>query len=116
MGQHRYFISPRLEDGFLKSKKNKDEHGHISMFCKKVHFENPKGPFISSAWDDNGLPRMTGEDGFADSISLKQKVLEERKDLYITYLLEKVKEADWHGVSDVANDLRELEVEMRFTK
>jgi hypothetical protein len=35
---------------------------------------------------------------------------EERKKKLIDYLLMKVTEEDWHGVSDAANDLRELEV------
>lgn len=29
--------------------------------------------------------------------------------IYIDYLLMKVRERDWHGVSDAANDLRVLE-------
>jgi hypothetical protein len=28
---------------------------------------------------------------------------------YLAYLLMKVEQRDWHGVSDAANDLRELE-------
>lgn len=40
--------------------------------------------------------------------------LSSRKKLFIEYLKEKIKEDDWHGVSDVANDLRELEVEMKI--
>lgn len=38
--------------------------------------------------------------------------LYERRALYIRYLLMKVEESDWHGVSDAANDLRELDVEI----
>lgn len=38
----------------------------------------------------------------------------ERKDALITYMRAKIEEGDWHGVSDAANDLRELEVEMRL--
>ena len=34
--------------------------------------------------------------------------IEQRK-IYVDYLLMKVQQADWHGVSDAANDLRELE-------
>lgn len=33
--------------------------------------------------------------------------------LHIDYLLAKVRERDWHGVSDAANDLREMEVELK---
>jgi hypothetical protein len=35
----------------------------------------------------------------------------ERHKIYVDYLLLKVVEKDWHGVSDAANDLRELERE-----
>jgi hypothetical protein len=31
----------------------------------------------------------------------------------IAYLQAKVSDADWHGVSDAANDLREIEAELR---
>ena len=34
--------------------------------------------------------------------------IQQRK-IYVDYLLMKVQQADWHGVSDAANDLRELE-------
>ena len=34
--------------------------------------------------------------------------IQQRK-VYVDYLLMKVQQADWHGVSDAANDLRELE-------
>jgi hypothetical protein len=34
-----------------------------------------------------------------------------RREALITYLLVKVQESDWHGVSDAANDLRVLEAE-----
>ena len=34
---------------------------------------------------------------------------EEQRQSYIDYLLLKVQESDWHGVSDAANDLRVLE-------
>lgn len=37
------------------------------------------------------------------------QVLEERKEKMKTYLLLKVDEQDWHGVSDAANDIREIE-------
>ena len=35
----------------------------------------------------------------------------ERWDRYLAYLKMKVDERDWHGVSDAATDLRELEAE-----
>ena len=31
----------------------------------------------------------------------------------IEYLLAKAKEEDWHGVSDAANDLREIDAEVK---
>jgi len=39
--------------------------------------------------------------------------LREHRALLISYLLAKVKINDWHGVSDAANDLREIDVELR---
>lgn len=36
--------------------------------------------------------------------------LKARKQVYVQYLLMKVEEQDWHGVSDAANDLRELDI------
>lgn len=36
---------------------------------------------------------------------------EEQRSALIHYLLMKVEQADWHGVSDAANDLRVLEAE-----
>lgn len=36
---------------------------------------------------------------------------QERRDLYVAYLKMKTWEEDWHGVSDAANDLRELYAE-----
>lgn len=38
--------------------------------------------------------------------------LTERHAVYVAYLKMKVEEEDWHGVSDAANDLRELEAEI----
>lgn len=37
----------------------------------------------------------------------------EQRATYIAYLQMKVAEADWHAVSDAANDLRELEAEWK---
>lgn len=41
--------------------------------------------------------------------------LDARLTLMVQYLLLKVQERDWHGVADAAMDLRELEVEKRYT-
>lgn len=38
---------------------------------------------------------------------------EEHRRTLIEYLKAKVDREDWHGVSDAANDLRELEAEQR---
>jgi len=35
-----------------------------------------------------------------------------KKQILIQYLKYKVEEEDWHGVSDAANDLRELEIQL----
>jgi hypothetical protein len=37
-----------------------------------------------------------------------------RKQAIINYLNHKIKEDDWHAVSDAANDLRELEVTLLY--
>jgi DUF438 domain-containing protein len=34
---------------------------------------------------------------------------EKDKEIMIQYLLLKVRQGDWHGVSDAANDIREIE-------
>lgn len=38
---------------------------------------------------------------------------EERRKTLIGYMRVKIEECDWHGVSDAANDLREIEAEER---
>lgn len=37
----------------------------------------------------------------------------ERTEALMKYLMTCIKEKDWHGVSDAANDLREVDAEMR---
>lgn len=37
----------------------------------------------------------------------------DRREKYVEYLMMKVQMSDWHGVSDAANDLRELDAEWR---
>jgi len=39
-----------------------------------------------------------------------------RKQVFIEYLRTKIQQQDWHGVADIAMDLRELEVEIRIEK
>lgn len=36
-----------------------------------------------------------------------------RRANYITYMRDRIEDEDWHGVSDAANDLRELDAEIR---
>lgn len=36
-----------------------------------------------------------------------------RKDILVSYLNSCIQVEDWHGVSDAANDLREVEVELK---
>lgn len=39
-------------------------------------------------------------------------VLKEQKSSYIPYILNKIKEEDFHAVSDAANDIREIEAKI----
>ncbi len=41
---------------------------------------------------------------------------EEQRQTLIRYLMHKVEIADWHGVSDAANDLRVLEAQQEARK
>jgi hypothetical protein len=41
--------------------------------------------------------------------------LRARRENYIRYLRDRIDDEDWHGASDAANDLRELDVEIRMT-
>lgn len=40
--------------------------------------------------------------------------LRERRRVYIEYARHRIDDEDWHGVSDAANDLRELDCEIRM--
>lgn len=42
-------------------------------------------------------------------------VLLRSKAVFIEYLYQKIVAEDWHGVSDVANDLRELEIRLELS-
>lgn len=42
--------------------------------------------------------------------------LEHRRVILINYLKMKVQESDWHAVADAANDLRETELALAYTK
>lgn len=39
--------------------------------------------------------------------------LRRRRGTYIQYMRDRIEDEDWHGVSDAANDLRELDCEIR---
>lgn len=41
---------------------------------------------------------------------------EEKMKILVDYMKLKIEEKDWHGVCDCANDLRELEVEIKMKK
>jgi hypothetical protein len=40
--------------------------------------------------------------------------LKRHKEVLKEYLLVKVEQEDWHGVSDAANDIREIEVQIKL--
>lgn len=42
--------------------------------------------------------------------------LQEQRTALIVYLTAKLQQEDWHGVSDAANDLRVLDVQIQITK
>jgi phage-related protein len=42
--------------------------------------------------------------------------LQRHRATFIEYALQRIEDEDWHGLSDVANDLRELDVEIRMTE
>lgn len=42
--------------------------------------------------------------------------MEGRKAVLVEYAQMKLESGDWHGLSDAANDLRELEVELRWLR
>lgn len=41
--------------------------------------------------------------------------IDQRRKVLIEYAKMKIEERDWHALSDVANDLRELEIECRYS-
>jgi hypothetical protein len=38
------------------------------------------------------------------------------RETFIQYAADRLEDEDWHGLSDAANDLRELDVEIRMTE
>lgn len=49
-----------------------------------------------------------------DKTKMGKAVLLRSKAVFIEYLYQKIVAEDWHGVSDVANDLRELEIRLEM--
>lgn len=49
-----------------------------------------------------------------ESNNIARDVLQYRHAALVTYLRVKLDQADWHGVSDAANDLRVLEEQMKY--
>jgi len=45
---------------------------------------------------------------------VKLEELKEQKEVYKRYLQACFDREDWHGVSDAANDIREIEVQLRM--
>lgn len=48
-----------------------------------------------------------------DKISVEIAKLQRAKVVLIDYLKQKADDEDWHGVSDAANDLRDIESELK---
>ena len=42
--------------------------------------------------------------------------LERHRATLVQYVKDRIEDEDWHGLSDAANDLRELDVEIRMTR
>lgn len=43
----------------------------------------------------------------------KLEELEKKRQIFIEYLTEKIKEEDWHAVADACCDIREVETKMK---
>ena len=53
--------------------------------------------------------KLSAEEYLIFKQSLDQITPQTDIDVMVAYLLLKVKQRDWHGVSDAANDIREME-------
>ena len=60
--------------------------------------------------------RLSAEEYLIFKQSLDQITPQLDIDVMVAYLLLKVKQRDWHGVSDAANDIREMEARMKEKK
>lgn len=59
---------------------------------------------------------LDGDQTMGETIKLlkdRKQFLSERRDVLLQYLYNTAKEEDWHGTSDAANDLREVDAEFR---
>ena len=60
--------------------------------------------------------KLSAEEYLIFKQSLDQITPQTDIDVMVAYLLLKVKQRDWHGVSDAANDIREMEARMKEKK
>lgn len=88
------------------------------MFCQHCR-ENFEHPAQAHAHVCPG-PAITATVPIGPSLSYPQFAKGEhlaaarrRRVNYITYMRDRIEDEDWHGVSDAANDLRELDCEIR---
>ena len=65
-----------------------------SVMCRWVDHINP-------LWNEETKFRIKPEPNRSDAMT--------DREILIQYLLMKVRQEDWHGVSDAANDLREMD-------
>lgn len=68
------------------------------------------------AFNFHKLPdhRECGCKGFVHVGGTRLDTLYDRRAVYVQYARHRIDDEDWHGVSDAANDLRELDVEIRM--
>ena len=59
--------------------------------------------------------KLSAEEYLIFKQSLDQITPQTDIDVMVAYLLLKVKQRDWHGVSDAANDIREMEARDKNT-
>jgi len=60
--------------------------------------------------------RLSAEEYLIFKQSLDQITPQTDIDVMVAYLLLKVKQRDWHGVADAANDIREMEARTKEKK
>ena len=62
-----------------------------------------------------GKDKLSAEEYLIFKQSLDQITPQTDIDVMVAYLLLKVKQRDWHGVADAANDIREMEARDKST-